>query len=183
MCEGAILWKASLQSIVALSTTKAKYVAATEGVKEATWLRGLVTKLGVSQGTTVAFLDSQSTIHLTKNDAYHSKTKHISVKLHYARDTVAARNVVRKVRTSKNPTDMLTNSLPIAKSKHCLDLVGVHSIWLPFGALPLGAHPSWCSGGVRELVSQIGPSWRLVGYGPILPQRPNEEATTVKHGG
>jgi len=41
MCAGAILWKASLQSIAALSTTEAEYIAATEGVKEATWLRGL----------------------------------------------------------------------------------------------------------------------------------------------
>jgi len=47
MCAGAILWKASLQSIAALSTTEAEYVTATKGVKEATWLRGLVTELGV----------------------------------------------------------------------------------------------------------------------------------------
>ena len=33
-CAGAISWKASLQSIAALSTTEAEYVAATKGVKE-----------------------------------------------------------------------------------------------------------------------------------------------------
>jgi len=36
MCAGAIFWKASLQSIAALSTIEAEYVAATEGLKEAT---------------------------------------------------------------------------------------------------------------------------------------------------
>jgi len=66
---------------------------------------------------------------LTKNDACHSKTKHISVKDHYLRDTVVAGEVVvRKVHTSKNLADMLTKALPIAKFEHCLDLVGVHSI-------------------------------------------------------
>ena len=35
---GGISYKVSLQSISSLSTTKAKYVAATEGIKEATWL-------------------------------------------------------------------------------------------------------------------------------------------------
>ncbi|XP_075492491.1 secreted RxLR effector protein 161-like [Primulina tabacum] len=35
-----ISWKASLQSVVALSTTEAKYIALTEGVKDAMWLRG-----------------------------------------------------------------------------------------------------------------------------------------------
>nr|GMC75148.1 Retrovirus-related Pol polyprotein from transposon TNT 1-94 [Ipomoea batatas] len=38
-------WKATLQSIAALSTTEAEYIAATEGVKEATWLWGLLWNL------------------------------------------------------------------------------------------------------------------------------------------
>ena len=58
MCTGAISWKASLQSIAALSTTEAEYVAATEGVKEATWLKGLITELGVPQAATAVFSDS-----------------------------------------------------------------------------------------------------------------------------
>jgi len=49
MCSGAIFVEASRQSIAALSTTEAEYIAATEGVKKATWLRGLVTELGVPQ--------------------------------------------------------------------------------------------------------------------------------------
>jgi len=98
-------------------------------VKEAVWLRGLVIELGILQATTVVFSDSQSAIYLTKNDAYHSKTKHISVKYHYFRDTIAVGEiVVRKVYTSENPVDMLTKPLPIAKFEHCLDLVGIHSI-------------------------------------------------------
>jgi len=117
-----------LQSIAAISTIEVKYVAATESVKEAIWLRGLVTEFGVPQGTTVVFSDSQSATHLIKNDAYHSKTKHISIKCHFVRDTVAAGEIiVRKVHTSENPADMLTKSLLITKFEHCLDLVGVHS--------------------------------------------------------
>lgn len=90
-------------------------------------MRGLVTELGVPHANTVVFSDSQSVIHLTKNDAYHSKTKHISVKYHYVRDT-ALEIAVRKVHISENPADMLTKPLPITKFEHCLDLVGIHSI-------------------------------------------------------
>jgi hypothetical protein len=43
----AISWKAILQSTVALSTTEAEYMAATEVVKEAIWLKGLVNDLGL----------------------------------------------------------------------------------------------------------------------------------------
>ena len=77
---GGISYKVSLQSISSLSTTKAKYVAATKGIKEATWLWGLIIELAVGQGTTVVFSDSHSAIHLTNNNANHSKTKHTSVK-------------------------------------------------------------------------------------------------------
>jgi len=92
-------------------------------------LKGLVTKLGVPQATTVVFSENQSTIHLTKNDVYHSKTKHISVKYYYIRDTVAVGEIVaRKVHTLENPADMLTKPLSIAMFEHCLDLVGIHSI-------------------------------------------------------
>ena len=115
-----------MQSIAALSTTEAEYVAATEGIKEATWLRGLVMDLGIPQGVTVVFSDSQSAIFLTKNDAYHSKTKHVLVKYHYVRDIIAEGEiVVKKVHTSENPADMLTKPLPRIKFDHCLDLVRV----------------------------------------------------------
>ena len=53
--------------------------------------------------------------------------------------TVAREIIVKKVHTLENPTDMLSKPLPIAKFEHCLDLIGVHSICLPFGALPFRA--------------------------------------------
>ena len=41
-----ICWKSTLQDVVALSTTKAKYMAMTEVGKEVVWLSGLVNELG-----------------------------------------------------------------------------------------------------------------------------------------
>ena len=40
-----ISWKSQLQSIVALFAIEAKYIAATESIKEAIWLQGLLTEL------------------------------------------------------------------------------------------------------------------------------------------
>ena len=92
-------------------------------------MKGPITELRVPQNIIVVFLDSQSAIHLTKNNTYYSKTKHISVKYHYVRDTIIAGEiVVRKVHISENPADILTKPLPIAEFEHCLDLVGIHKI-------------------------------------------------------
>ena len=43
----AISWKATLHSTVALSTTETEYMAVTEAVKEAIWLRRLFGELGL----------------------------------------------------------------------------------------------------------------------------------------
>ena len=40
--------KASLQHVVSLSTTEAEFIAITEAVKEAIWVKGLVSELGIS---------------------------------------------------------------------------------------------------------------------------------------
>ena len=42
----AISWKSNLQSVAALSTTEAEYIALAEAVKESMWLRGILTDLG-----------------------------------------------------------------------------------------------------------------------------------------
>jgi hypothetical protein len=125
----AISWKATLQSTVALSTTKAEYMAAAEAVKEAIWLRGLVSDLGLQQDDTVVFCDSQSAIHLTKNQMYHERTKHIDVRYHFLREVVTQGDItVKKIATAENPADMLTKPLPILKFKHCLGLIGICSL-------------------------------------------------------
>ena len=97
-------------------------------MKEAIWLRGLVNELGLTQKVLTVFCDSQSAIHLTKNNRYHDKTKHINIKHHFIRDVVVVGEImVEKIHTSENPADMLTKPLPITKFEHCLDLVGLYS--------------------------------------------------------
>ncbi|KAL5546305.1 hypothetical protein UlMin_005992 [Ulmus minor] len=121
-----VSWKAQLQPVVALSTTEAEYIAATEGVKEAMWLKGLVGELGCMHDKVEVFCDNQSSIHLTKNQMFHERTKHIDIKLHFIRDVVSQGTVlVEKIHTDENPSDMMTKPVTGAKFKVCLDLLGV----------------------------------------------------------
>jgi len=71
------VWVSKLQSVVALSTTEVEYVAATEASKEMIWLQRFLDELGKKQELGKLYNDSQSAIHLAKNSAFHSKTKHI----------------------------------------------------------------------------------------------------------
>jgi len=61
------------QSVVALSTTKAEYMAATHARKEAIWLQRLCSNMGLVQGAIRIDCDIQSAIFLVNNPAYHSK--------------------------------------------------------------------------------------------------------------
>ena len=79
LARGTVSWVSKLQSIVATSTTEAEYVAATQASKEAIWLQMLLKELEHKQEKITLFCDSQSALHLAKNPAFHSKTKHIRV--------------------------------------------------------------------------------------------------------
>ncbi|XP_047942506.1 secreted RxLR effector protein 161-like [Salvia hispanica] len=45
VCRSCISWKSQLQHIVALSTTESEYIAITEAMKEAVWLKGVLSEL------------------------------------------------------------------------------------------------------------------------------------------
>lgn len=124
----AVSWKSTLQSVVALSTTEAEYIALTEVVKEGKWLKGVLGDFGVEQDKVRVMCDSSSAICLSKHQLFHERSKHIDVRLHFIRDEIASGEVeVVKVGTEDNAADALTKALPVSKLKHCLELVGVAS--------------------------------------------------------
>ena len=123
---GHVCWKSIIQSLVAMSTTKTKYIVVAEASKEAVWLARLVKELGIEQGGVQLHCDSQSVINLAKNQVYHAKTKHIDVRFHKIRELMTSSQILlRQVHTPKNATDMLTKVVTTDKFKHCLDLLNV----------------------------------------------------------
>eukprot|EP00253_Pinus_taeda_P034517 PITA_34517 len=63
---GAVNWMSNKQSVVALSTTEAKYMVATHASKEAVWVQRLCSSMGLVQGAIRIDCDSQSEIFLAK---------------------------------------------------------------------------------------------------------------------
>ena len=64
---------------MALSTTEFEYMATNHASKEVVWLQRLCLGMGLVKNVIRIDFDFQSAIFLSKNPAYHSKTKHIDV--------------------------------------------------------------------------------------------------------
>ena len=63
---------------------------------------------------TIVYCNNQSTIHLTKKQMYHQRTKHIDVTMLFIRDTIAQGAItVEKISTADNPVAMLTKPLAV----------------------------------------------------------------------
>nr|GFC37010.1 retrovirus-related Pol polyprotein from transposon TNT 1-94 [Tanacetum cinerariifolium] len=127
LVQGCVVsWKATLQHVVALSTTEAEYMDLTEAVKEAIWLRGLLEELGVELNKVTVNCDNQGAIHLSWNHVFHERTKHINVRYHFIREVLEAKTVeVLKVGTEHNAADALTKVIPGHKLQHCFELLSV----------------------------------------------------------
>jgi transposase InsO family protein len=124
----AVSWASKLQKVVALSTTEAEYIGVTEASKEMVWLQNFLRELGKEQGNSILYSDSQSAIHLAKNPAFHSRTKHIEVKYHFIRHLLEKKTLqLEKILGSKNPADMLTKVVTLEKLKLCMASAGLRS--------------------------------------------------------
>eukprot|EP00253_Pinus_taeda_P008847 PITA_08847 len=121
-----VSWISKIESVVALSTTEAEYVAATEASKEMIWLQRFMGELGKEHDKGTLYNDSQSAIHLSKNSAFHSRTKHIQLNYHFIRSVLEDGQLkLEKIHTSQNPADMVTKVVTREKLRTCSVSIGL----------------------------------------------------------
>ncbi|CAL9012342.1 unnamed protein product [Prunus brigantina] len=123
---GAISWQSKLHKCVALSTTEAEFIVATEACKEILWMKRFLQELGQEQHKYILHCDSQSAIHLSKNPSFHSRSKHIDVRYHWIRDVLESKKLqLEKIHADDNSSDMMTKSLPKDKYEFCRRAAGL----------------------------------------------------------
>ena len=130
LCNGPVTWASKLQRSVALSTTEAEYVAASNATKECIWLQQLLSdiKEDISKPTTV-FIDNQSAIRLIKNPEFHSRTKHIDVSFHFVREKFENGLIFPKyVASCEQQADLFTKALPKNTFEKLRDALGVKEL-------------------------------------------------------
>ncbi|GKD86712.1 hypothetical protein Tco_1357866, partial [Tanacetum coccineum] len=110
-----VSWQCKKQTIVAISSTEAEYVAAASCCGQVLWMQNQLFDYGFNFMNTDIHIDNESTICIVKNPVFHSKTKHIQIRHHFIRDCYDQRliNVV-KVHTDDNVADLLTKGFDLA---------------------------------------------------------------------
>ena len=108
------------QEITTLSTTKAKYVAATSSACQVVWLKRLFKDIGQIQvETTEIFHGNRSTISITKNPTMHGRTKHMDIWFHFIRGLVADGKITLKhYGTNEQLIDIFTKPLSVHKHNY-----------------------------------------------------------------
>jgi hypothetical protein len=124
---GPIHWQSKSQTVVALSTLEAEYIACSDATREAIRLRIYHNALRVISGPTRAIVqqtavpsgcDNQGTLKLIETGVSKQKTKHIDIKFHHAHDEILKGSVsFHYVASANNPADLLTKALPAPKHK------------------------------------------------------------------
>jgi len=118
--NGAISWQSRKQSLIAMSTLKAEFIACSEASREAKWLLQLQKDIHSSKKDSPPLpinCDNQGALTLITTGIIEARTKHIDVCYHNSRD-LHRRQIVNysSVHTNENVADILTKAL--TKDKH-----------------------------------------------------------------
>ena len=123
-----VSWQSKLQKCIALSSIEAEYITATDAVKELLWIEKFLQELGLNQKTFILYCDSKSVIHLSKNSAFHSRSKYIDVRYHWIRDALEMKIfLLEKIHTDDNGSDMMTKALTSEKLMFYSEQAGLFS--------------------------------------------------------
>ncbi|KAH8328794.1 hypothetical protein KR067_013299, partial [Drosophila pandora] len=123
----AFSWESKKQSVVALSSTEAEYIALSGAAKEAMYIKKLITEMGFGGIKTLqVFSDNQSAQCLAKNPKFHARSKHIDIKYHHVRDMYKSKIInIEYVSTENMIADVLTKNLNRVKHEKCISLLGL----------------------------------------------------------
>ena len=128
--SGLVHWQAKSQSVVALSTLEAEYIASSHATQESLWIRRILEEvantmsINISKGPVPIGCDNQGAIKLIISGVVKQKSKHIDVKYHHVHDEQTKGSVnFRYVTSAANPADLLTKPLAAPRHMRLLQLI------------------------------------------------------------
>jgi hypothetical protein len=107
-----VSWSSKKQTSVALSTAKAKYVAAGQYCAQLLWMRQTLWDFGYNLSKVPLLCDNESAIHLADNPIEHIRTKHIDIRHRFLRDHQQRGDIdIYHISTENQLADIFTKPL------------------------------------------------------------------------
>jgi hypothetical protein len=109
-----VVWSTQKQTIIALSTAEAEYIALTVVMCEILYLQALIAELYEANIPPISvYCDNQGAVALTTNNKFHARTKHIDLRYHYVRSLVRSGLInLQYCPAEDNIADIFTKVLP-----------------------------------------------------------------------
>ncbi|GJR41659.1 integrase, catalytic region, zinc finger, CCHC-type containing protein [Tanacetum coccineum] len=83
-----VSWSSKRQKSVAISSTKAEYIAMSGCCAQILWMRSQLTDYGLGFNKIPMYCDNKSAIALCCNNVQHSHSKHIDIRFHFIKEQV-----------------------------------------------------------------------------------------------
>jgi hypothetical protein len=108
-----VAWSAWKQTIIALSTAEAEYIALTVVMCKILYLQALIAELYELVIPPIpVYCDNQGALTLATNNKFHARTKHIDIQYHYVRSLVRSGLLdLQYCPTEDNIADIFTKAL------------------------------------------------------------------------
>ncbi|KAG5866675.1 hypothetical protein JTB14_029644 [Gonioctena quinquepunctata] len=110
--DEAISWYSQRQTSVAISSTEAEIVTASEAAREIVWFKRLFEQIIVLRAVPTLMVDNEAAIKLSENPEYHRRTKHIHIRHSFVHELVLDSFIqVEKVSSEDQLADIMTKLL------------------------------------------------------------------------
>ncbi|XP_057770746.1 secreted RxLR effector protein 161-like [Salvia miltiorrhiza] len=125
--DSLISWRCKKQATVSVSSAEAEYRALSTTVREMLWLSRLCSDFQVTLPLPLPlYCDNQAAIHITKNQVFHERTKHLDIDCHLVRDQYKSGFLVPlHLPTDLQPADLFTKSLGGPRFRRLLSKLGL----------------------------------------------------------
>ena len=129
--ESLVAWKSKKHTTVSRSSAEAEYRALAAATSELVWLQQPLKDFQVTMTSpTVLFCDNQAAVYIASNHAFHERTKHLEIDLHFVRDHVNGGTFkLLPVRTRHQLADIFTKPLPAPALKNVLPKLSLKNLF------------------------------------------------------
>jgi hypothetical protein len=131
MNGGPVIWSSSTQTVTAMASTEAEYMAMSIVLKDVLWLRRILRFISDRRRTHPyrIYVDNQGAIALSRNPDFHRKSKHIDTKFHRVREEQEREKIcITYIETSRQAADPLTKPLNGPAMDRARELLGIQPL-------------------------------------------------------